>query len=202
MMIGVARVLRTQRDRSALTWPQAPLQSVGDPIRCVTRFRFRSGSLSIVYSLYTVRQSGGAGSPGRLRTGARLTAKASAHARSTANSAIGTSGCFRGWCSVLSSRRTAASGCSPHSMPSDRESPRHHRGWLFHERDGATHTPASGESNTALTPAVNPASNGDVATPPRAYTPSSTYWPPRSASTLIVSSRGSAIQYSSMPASA
>ena len=41
-------MLRTQRDRSALTWPQARLQSVGDPIRCVTRFRFRSGSLNLI----------------------------------------------------------------------------------------------------------------------------------------------------------
>ena len=40
-------VLRTQRDRSALTWPQARLQSVHIPIRCVTRFRFRSGSLKL-----------------------------------------------------------------------------------------------------------------------------------------------------------
>ena len=64
------------------------------------------------------------------------------------------------------------------------------------------HPPDSGASNTADTSAAKPSSSGDVAEPPRPNTPCSTYAPSFSVSTVIVSSRGSAIQYSGMPPSA
>ena len=65
-----------------------------------------------------------------------------------------------------------------------------------------SHAPTVGASNTALTSAAKPASSGDAAVSPRRYTPCSVYPVSCSVRTRIVSSRGSAIQYSGMPASA
>ena len=64
------------------------------------------------------------------------------------------------------------------------------------------HPPVSGASNTADTSAVKPSSSTEAAVSPRPYRPCSTYASPRSTSTVSVSSRGSAIQYSGIPASA
>ena len=64
------------------------------------------------------------------------------------------------------------------------------------------HPPVSGASNTADTSAVKPSSSIETAVSPRPYRPCSTYASPRSTSTVSVSSRGSAIQYSGIPASA
>ena len=61
------------------------------------------------------------------------------------------------------------------------------------------HPPVSGASNTS---AVKPSSSTEAAVSPRPYLPCSTYASPRSTSTVSVSSRGSAIQYSGIPASA
>ena len=68
--------------------------------------------------------------------------------------------------------------------------------------DSESHAPTVGASNTALTSAAKPASSGDAAVSPRRYTPCSVYPVSCSVRTRIVSSRGSAIQYSGMPASA
>ena len=62
--------------------------------------------------------------------------------------------------------------------------------------------PDPGASNTAVTSTANPASSREVAVSPGANTPCSTYRFSSSASTVIVSLRGSTIQYSGMPASA
>ena len=64
------------------------------------------------------------------------------------------------------------------------------------------HPPVSGASNTADTSAANPSSSAEAAISPRPYRPCSTYASPRSTSTVSVSSRGSAIQYSGILASA
>ena len=64
------------------------------------------------------------------------------------------------------------------------------------------HPPVSGASNTADTSAANPSSSAEAAVSPRPYRPCSTYASPRSTSTVSVSSRGSAIQYSGILASA
>ena len=68
--------------------------------------------------------------------------------------------------------------------------------------DSRPHPPVSGASKTADTSTANPSSNTEAAVSPRPYRPCSTYASPRSASTVRVSSRGSAIQYSGIPASA
>ena len=72
----------------------------------------------------------------------------------------------------------------------------------WHVPAPCTHPPVSGASNTADTSAAKPSSSAEAAVSPRAYLPCSTYASPRSTSTVSVSSRGSAIQYSGIPASA
>ena len=62
--------------------------------------------------------------------------------------------------------------------------------------------PAFGASKTAVTSTANPSSNREVAVSPAAYTPCSAYASPSSASMVIVSLRGSTIQYSGIRASA
>ena len=72
-----------------------------------------------------------------------------------------------------------------------------------HRRGRGGHAPDFfGASNTAATSMTSPSRDLDVAESPAAKTPCSTYAPPSSVSTVIVSSRGSTIQYSGMPASA
>ena len=69
-------------------------------------------------------------------------------------------------------------------------------------RSGENSSSYSGASNTLATSAVNPSSNGEVAMAPRRNTPCSTYAPPSRVRTVMVSSRGSTIQYSGIPPSA
>ncbi len=81
-----------------------------------------------------------------------------------------------------------------------------HECWTFRRARGATGSdvqpPPRAASKTAVTSAANPSSSDDAADSPVEYTPCSTYASPSRTSTVIVSSRGSTIQYSGMPASA